>query len=220
MGLRVKICGITQVEQGRAIAQLGAHALGFICVADSPRYVLPTQIQQIVAALPRDEHGNPSCDRVGVFVNTSLSHICDTVTTGNMNFVQLHGDESPEFCIQLAERLPAGTGLIKACRIRTPQDVEQAAVYADSVDMLLLDAYHPTAFGGTGQTLDWQQLQQFRPPCPWFLAGGLTPTNLLQALALVHPDGIDLSSGVERSPGDKDLTKVQHLFQVLRQAAG
>jgi phosphoribosylanthranilate isomerase len=216
--VRVKICGITQVEQGRAIAQLGADALGFICVANSPRYVLPAQIHRIVDALPRGEGGISCCDRVGVFVNASVAHICEVVTEGNLNIVQLHGGESPDFCVRLYEHLPPGSQIIKALRIRTSADLEQAGLYANAVDMLLLDAYHPAAFGGTGHTLDWPQLQQFRPSCPWFLAGGLTAANLPQALSLLHPDGIDLSSGVERSPGDKDLDKVEALFQTLRQS--
>jgi phosphoribosylanthranilate isomerase len=85
------------------------------------------------------------------------------------------------------------------------------------VDTLLLDAYHPGQLGGTGQPLDWAALQQFSPLCPWFLAGGLTPDNILDALKQVNPTGIDLSSGVERSPGDKDLTKVARLFEQLQQ---
>lgn len=217
MAVRVKICGITQIDQGRAIAQLGADALGFICVTDSPRYVPPVQIQQIVAALPLSGRGRPQCDRVGVFVNATLEQISTTVTVGNLNLVQLHGAESPEFCARLYEYLPPGTGIIKALRIRASADLDRAALYAPRVNMLLLDAYHPAAFGGTGQTLDWPQLQQFRPDCPWFLAGGLTAENLPTALQLLRPDGIDLSSGVERSPGDKDLERVEKLFQVLHQ---
>jgi phosphoribosylanthranilate isomerase len=84
------------------------------------------------------------------------------------------------------------------------------------VDALLLDAYHPHLLGGTGKTLDWETLQQFRPSCPWLLAGGLTPENVIDALSLLQPSGIDLSSGVERSPGDKDLGKVARLFENVR----
>ncbi len=216
MGLRVKICGITQIDQGRAIAQLGADALGFICVSESPRYVSSNQIGQIVEALPRDATGKLVCDRVGVFVNASPAQIRVTVEQGRLNTVQLHGTESPEFCAHLYEHLPPGTQIIKALRIRQPDDLHQATLYEAEVDMLLLDAYHPTAFGGTGKTLDWQQLRQFRPHCPWLLAGGLSADNVQTALSLVRPDGIDLSSGVERSPGDKDLEQVKQLFHALK----
>ena len=88
--------------------------------------------------------------------------------------------------------------------------------YQKLVHTLLLDAYHPDLIGGTGKTLDWKALEQFQPACPWFLAGGLTPDNVLQALSLVGPQGIDLSSGVERAPGDKDLAQVARLFEQLR----
>ena len=107
------------------------------------------------------------------------------------------------------------TEIIKALRVRSSEALNQADTYAGSVDTLLLDAYHPQMQGGTGQTLDWKSLQQFNPSCPWLLAGGLTPDNILDALNQVQPAGIDLSSGVERSPGDKDLTKVAKLFEQL-----
>jgi phosphoribosylanthranilate isomerase len=97
------------------------------------------------------------------------------------------------------------------------EDLQSAMGYVNHVDRLLLDAYHPKQLGGTGKTLDWQAIQQFRPGCPWLLAGGLTPDNIQAALQIVQPDGIDLSSGVERCPGDKDLTKVAQLFKALQQ---
>lgn len=211
---RIKICGITQPAQGRAIAELGATALGFICAPSSPRYVSPPQIAAVVAALPTTPTGQPQCDRVGVFVNPTLATVQDTVAIGQLNSVQLHGSESPEFCVQVRATLPS-VELIKAFRIRTPADLERLAPYASVIDTLLLDAYHPTLAGGTGQTLDWRSLQHFAPSQPWLLAGGLTPDNVGAALAVLHPTGIDLSSGVERAPGDKDLALVQRLFAVL-----
>ncbi len=105
--------------------------------------------------------------------------------------------------------------LIKAFRIKTAASLQDVAGYLNQVDTLLLDAYHPQMLGGTGHTIDWQDLEQFNPSLPWLLAGGLTPNNINDALSRLKPDGIDLSSGVERSPGDKDLTKVTQLFQQL-----
>ena len=131
-----------------------------------------------------------------------------------LNGVQLHGDESAEFCQTLRESLPK-VELLKALRIRSIEDIDKAATYSAYVDTLLLDAYHPQQLGGTGKTLDWNMLEQFKPSSPWFLAGGLTPDNILEALSQVNPSGIDLSSGVERSPGDKDLDKVAKLFEKL-----
>lgn len=207
--MRVKICGITKPQQGKAIATLGATALGFICVPDSPRYVRPEQILAVVEHLPEN------IDRIGVFANTSRDEICQTVAAAELTGVQLHGDESPEFCHALRSFLP-NVEIIKALRVRSSQALAQIDVYTDSVDTLLLDAYHPQQLGGTGKTLDWVTLRQFQPTSPWLLAGGLTPDNVLEALNYVHPNGIDLSSGVERAPGDKDLTKVAQLFEQLK----
>jgi phosphoribosylanthranilate isomerase len=207
--MRVKICGITQPEQGCAIAALGATALGFICVPASPRYVTAEQIRAVVEYLPEN------IDRIGVFANTTWEEICQTLAVAGLTGVQLHGDESPEFCHQLRLALP-NVEIIKALRVRSSEALAQATVYTSWVDTLLLDAYHPQHLGGTGKTLDWDTLRQFQPCFPWLLAGGLTPDNILQALNHVHPNGIDLSSGVERAPGDKDLTKVAQLFKQLK----
>lgn len=208
--MRVKICGITKPEQGQAIAQKGATALGFVCVAASPRYVTPNQIGLIVDSL------TISMDTIGVFANASVEDICATVAQARLNGIQLHGSESPGFCRQLRQCLPE-IELIKALRVKTPEDLQLGDRYVSCVDTLLLDAYHPQMLGGTGKTLDWETLAEFNPPLPWFLAGGLTPENIGEALKRLHPDGIDLSSGVERSPGDKDLDKVALLFQQIAQ---
>ncbi|MGJ5633346.1 phosphoribosylanthranilate isomerase [Nostoc sp. CALU 1950] len=206
--MRVKICGITQPEQSIAIASLGATALGFICVPTSPRYVTTSQIRAAVAELPAN------IDTIGVFANASISEICQIVVDSGLTGVQLHGDEPPDFCDQVRQSLPK-VEIIKALRIRSLEHLDTAADYTKSVDTLLLDAYHPQQLGGTGKTLDWTMLEQFSPSCPWFLAGGLTADNIVEALNQVNPSGIDLSSGVERTPGDKDLDKVAKLFEKL-----
>lgn len=204
--MRIKICGITQPEQGKAIASLGATALGFICAPTSPRYISPEQIRAVVEHLPE------STDRIGVFVNSSAEEICQIVPQAGLTGVQLHGDEPPEFCHKMRSMLPH-IEIIKALRIRDSEALAQAEIYFDWIDTLLLDAYHPQMIGGTGKTLDWKSLEQFQPSRPWFLAGGLTPDNVRDALLQVTPNGIDLSSGVERAPGDKDLDKVTKLFE-------
>ncbi len=213
--LRVKICGITRPHQAQAIARLGATDLGFICVESSPRFVTPEQIGEMATALASEPEAHSKVQRIGVFVNAPLSVIARTIQMGKLNGVQLHGEETPEFCQQLQQQFPH-VERIKALRIRSLEALSQAAIYASIVDTLLLDAYHPQVAGGTGQTLDWPGLRRFQPQCPWLLAGGLTPDNVLTALAEVRPQGIDLSSGVERAPGDKDLAKVAQLFQRLR----
>lgn len=206
--MRVKICGITKPEQGQAIACLGATALGFICVQASPRYVTPQQIQAIVEQLTKP------VDCIGVFADATIEEIFQVVSSSNLSAVQLHGNESPQFC-QMLRQMPE-VEIIKALRVKTSHCLNQAATYASSVDTLLLDAYHPQLLGGTGKTLDWTTLQQFCPTYPWLLAGGLTPHNILEALQGLQPQGIDLSSGVERSPGDKDLDKVALLFKNIK----
>jgi phosphoribosylanthranilate isomerase len=206
--MRVKICGITQPQQSIAIASLGATALGFICVPSSPRYVTIAQIQAALAPLP------PNIDKIGVFANTTISEICQVVQESGLTGVQLHGDETPEFCYQLRQSL-SQVEIIKALRVRSLEHLQTTTNYTDYVDTLLLDAYHPQQLGGTGQTLDWQMLERFSPSLPWFLAGGLTPDNILTALSQITPNGIDLSSGVEHSPGNKDLDQVALLFQNL-----
>jgi phosphoribosylanthranilate isomerase len=209
--MRVKICGITRLDQAQAIASLGATDLGFIGVPQSPRYMDGTAIAAITRALAE---AGMAVGTVGVFVNALGDHVAAVVRQSGLKTIQLHGQETPQDCERLRQALP-GVEIIKAIRVRGRQDLDLAHSYADQVDYLLLDAYHPRQYGGTGTTLDWDTLQTFSPNCPWLLAGGLTPDNIQTALARVTADGIDLSSGVEQSPGVKDLTLVQQLFQQL-----
>lgn len=206
--MRVKICGLTRPDQATAIATMGASVLGFICVKQSPRYLSPDTIQVIVKQLP-------PIDCIGVFANAPIQQIVQTVTLGHLNGVQLHGQESPDYCQQIRRALPQ-VEIIKALRLRHPQDLEQLQNYTRYVDTFLLDAYHPEHLGGTGHTLDWKALQTFHPKKPWFLAGGLRPNNVGHALSILSPQGIDLSSGVEHAPGDKDLDKVAQLLATVK----
>ena len=208
--MRVKICGITKTEQARAIADLGATALGFICTTKSPRYISPLAIAKIVKILPE------KIDKIGVFVNASRSEIAEVVALTGLTGVQLHGDESCEFCQQLKSDFP-NLEIIKAIAVKTPESLSLTSVYRDRVDTLLLDAYHPKMRGGTGRAIDWSILKEFQSPLPWFLAGGLTPDNVILALTQTRPTGIDLSSGLELAPGDKDLNKVQDLFKKVKE---
>ncbi len=213
--MRVKICGITQPDQGVAIANLGADALGFICVPQSPRYVTPKDIQAISQKLPTTTLQGASLSRIGVFANADLAVIQQTVTLTQLTGVQLHGHETIEFCQQLRQLLP-DIELIKAFRIRNARTLTELTTYEPTVDTFLLDAYTSQALGGTGHTWDWTLLTQFTPQCSWFLAGGLTPDNIQTVRDTLAPPGIDLSSGVEHAPGDKDLHKVKTLFQQLQ----
>jgi phosphoribosylanthranilate isomerase len=207
--MRIKICGITTIDQGLAIANLGATDLGFICVPNSPRHLPLHRLQPLVEELAG------KVNTVGVFADFSVTTISFVVTLTNLGTVQLHGTESIEFCQELRQALPE-TEIIKAWRVRSPEDLDLVQTYCEVVDGLLLDAYHPHALGGTGQKLDWELLAAFTPPIPWFLAGGLNPDNIQTALSRLQPDGIDLSSGVEISPGQKDLALVDRLFTNLQ----
>ena len=211
--LRVKICGITQATQGIAIARLGATTLGFIAVPASPRYIAPDDLRSLTQALIVE---SPKTQRVGVFANADLETIVEFQTAGQLTGIPMHGDETLDDCQRVRDHLP-GVEIIKAIRVKDSTILEQALAYVPAVDALLLDAYRPGVLGGTGATLDWETLTAFKPACPWLLAGGLRPDNIRQALERITPDGIDLSSGVERSPGDKDLEKVAELFQNLSQ---
>lgn len=206
--MRIKICGITKVEQGCTIVSLGATALGFICVASSPRYIIPQQVRTIVDRLPQE------VDKIGVFANATIEEIVSVVDIGNLTGIQLHGDESPEFCDRLRQLSP-DIELIKALRIKDLEAIAKTKIYNNCVDTLLLDAYHPQMLGGSGKTIERSLIQGFQPDLPWFLAGGLTPDNVIEALNNLNPTGIDLSSGVEKAPGDKDLLKVAELLEKL-----
>ncbi len=206
--LRLKICGLRHPDQAQAIAALGITTLGFICVSSSPRYVTPEEIQTILASLPAHTA------TIGVFAHSPVEQIIEIVDRTGLTGIQLHGNESPELCQQLRQHFP-DKEVIKALRIASPGSLNQAIAYFSAVNALLLDAYHPQQLGGTGKTLPWAELGDFQPPIPWFLAGGLTPDNVGLALEYLRPDGLDLSSGVETEPGEKDLEKVMALLRAL-----
>jgi phosphoribosylanthranilate isomerase len=206
---RIKICGLTQPDQAYAIAQMGVHALGFIGVPNSSRFVTPGQLSKIVESLP------PFTERVVVLADPTDEAIEQYAVRAQVSLIQLHGTESPERCDQIRSRFP-WLRLIKAFRIRSVDDLDKTEAYAAVVDSYLLDAYHPDQLGGTGQTLDWQDLLTYEPSRPWILAGGLTPDNVHLALSRLTPHAIDLSSGVEDSPGQKNLESVHRLIQAVQ----
>lgn len=206
----VKICGITQPEQAEAIANLGSQALGFIGVPNTPRYLAPERMIELVGSLQVE------CERIGVFQDQDPQLIISVASKAGLTGIQLHGQESVTVCAELRAALPE-IRLIKAIRLRDPGDLAAVSIYGERVDAFLIDAYDPQRAGGTGQTVDWRLLRDFHCPQPWLLAGGIRPENVAQALQESSPDGIDLSSGVESSPGIKDLQKVRQLFAILDQ---
>ena len=213
MGVRIKICGITDEEDGRQASLLGADAIGLNFYPRSPRYVTEERAARIVQRLP------PLVEPVGLFVNEPLVEIVEQVRRmGVIRTIQWHGDNHelpptlyhfiPAFQVHDAEGLAAVKRYLEKCRLagRLPA-------------ALLIDGHVPGEYGGTGRTAPWKLLADFHPEVPVILAGGLTPDNVAEAIRLVGPYGVDVASGVESSPGKKDLEQVRRFIDCARNAA-
>jgi len=192
---RVKICGITNADDGRVAVEAGADMLGFIFYPPSPRYVTPEQAQAIIASL------SPSLPAVGVFVNEDFETITRIAHTSGIQIVQLHGEESPALCRQLPWRV------LKTFRFTDQVRPEMMPQYA--VDAFLIEGFHAGFYGGGGARADWQRVALLHGYGHIILAGGLTPENVREAIRLVHPYAVDVCSGVEATPGKKDWHKVR-----------
>ena len=200
--VKVKICGITNLADAQAAIEMGADLLGFNFYPKSPRYIQPQAAMEIISKLPA------FIDTVGVFVNPSLEQIKEMITDGQLNWVQLHGDETPQFCESL---LSLSVRTMKALRIRGPKDIQRAENY--HTDAILLDAYQPDKYGGTGTNFDWNIIGHIGKRV--FLAGGINPDNAQKAVKLgVY--GIDVCSGIESAPGKKNHKKMKKLFENIR----
>lgn len=206
INIKVKICGITNLDDAQAAFEMGADMLGFNFYPKSPRFIRPEEAIGIIRKLPT------FIDSVGVFVNAPLEQIKAVAETGYMNWIQLHGDETPEFCSNVHF---SNIRTIKAVRVKSEQDVQNAKGYYTYA--VLLDAFSPDAFGGTGNTFDWMLIKGL--PKRIFLAGGITPDNVAQAIA-TGVYGIDICSGIESAPGKKDHEKMRRLFDVIRHTTG
>ncbi len=206
--LRIKICGLTSLADAEAAAAAGADLLGFVFHPASPRALRPEAARAIVAAL-RPRH--PALAFVGVFVDRPLEEVRQVMAFVGLDLAQLHGREPPEAVAALGERG------IKAVRVRDRASLEAAlARYRPGV--FLLDAWDPDRAGGTGRPFPWALLEGVRIPRPWFLAGGLTPENVGEAVRRLRPWGVDVSSGVEAAPGRKDPEKVRRFVAAARAA--
>jgi phosphoribosylanthranilate isomerase len=200
--LRIKICGITNLEDAMAAAELGADAVGFVLYPNSPRCVKPSQAKVIISQLP------PYVTTVGVFANQDAKDILDIVEECGFDLVQLQGDEPPEFCQRLGPRV------VKAIRVKDPDSIKRMAAY--TVRAFVLDSYRENQLGGTGERFDWDLALQARPYGRIILAGGLTPDNVREAVTKVQPYGVDVSSGVEQRMGKKDHTKIEKFIKQAR----
>ena len=203
---KVKICGITNYEDAVAAMDMGADLLGFNFYPKSPRYVTPEQATDIINKLPG------FMDTAGVFVNASIEQIRETNSVCPLDWVQLHGDEDPEFCRLL---LSHNVKTMKAIRVKNQSDIERADSFF--TDAVLLDAFDPDKYGGTGLTFDWNVIGHIGKRV--FLAGGINPDNAAAAVKLgVY--GIDVCSGIEAEPGKKDHDKMKELFENIRHLRG
>jgi phosphoribosylanthranilate isomerase len=195
MPVKVKICGITNLADGMAAAEAGADALGFVFYDQSPRNISVEAAAGLICQLP------PFVMKVGVFVNAPEDLVVRAIRECGLNLVQFHGDESPEYCLQF------GLMSMKAFRIRDAASLQALLDY--HTDAWLLDAYAPDKPGGTGEIFNWDLAREARGwGRPIFLAGGLTPGNVAEAVRRAQPYGVDVSSGVEAAPGRKDHPKV------------
>jgi phosphoribosylanthranilate isomerase len=216
--IRVKICGITNLTDAKAALAAGADLLGFILYAKSARHVEKTAVTRIVDALQRDGLIHSGVRLVGVFVNEPLTTVHGVLAETGLDYAQLHGDEQPEIVRALDGHA------YKALRPASEQQATaEAAVYAAlgpaSGPRWLIDAYDPTAYGGTGHRADWPTAARLAEQYPGLLlAGGLTPTNVAAAVTAVQPWGVDVASGVERSPGHKNHEAVRAFIQAAKTA--
>jgi phosphoribosylanthranilate isomerase len=204
--VKVKICGITNYDDAVAAMDMGADLLGFNFFPGSPRYVTPEKAKDIINKLPG------FIDTAGVFVNATIDQIHETIAVCHLDWVQLHGDEDPDFCRSLISH---NVKTMKAIRVKDQTDNERADSFF--TDAVLLDAFDPDKYGGTGLTFDWNVIGHISKRV--FLAGGINPDNAAAAVKLgVY--GIDVCSGVEAEPGKKDHEKMKRLFENIRHIRG
>jgi phosphoribosylanthranilate isomerase len=203
MSVKVKICGITSVVDAQAATEAGADMIGLMFYERSPRHISLAAAAEISRAMP------PFVMRVGVFVNPPEDLVLRAIAECGLSLLQFHGEETPEFCTQF------GVMSMKAFRIRDAGSLATLPAYP--TDAWLLDAFSPAAYGGTGAKFNWDlalEAQQLGRPI--FLAGGLTPETVAEAVRIVHPFGVDVSSGVESSPGKKDPAKVRAFIEAAK----
>ncbi len=206
--MKIKVCGITRLEDAILAVDAGVWAVGFIFVENTPRYIEPEIARQIIEKLPE------SIEKVGVFVDSSVSEVLSISKQAGITKIQLHGDETAEYCENVSQIIRKE--VIKAIHVKDSTDLEKISQYKDSVSYILLDTYSEKEKGGTGRTFDWEIAKQAKSfNIPIILAGGLTPDNITQAYEQVQPYALDLSSGVEKEKGIKDAAKLNKLKEVI-----
>ena len=209
----IKICGLTSKEQALQVAKLGAHAIGIISLKESPRYISAEIKKKIFKTL---EKLHPKIERVSVVQNCPIDLIIKNFL-GNPSetIIQLHGDEDIDYCKKIREKIP-NIGLWKAFRIKTEKDIEKIKPYEDYVDAILLDSWNKETYGGSGEKIKSTYLENLQFNKPWWLAGGISIEWINEILTDIKPDGLDISSSIEISPGLKDIKKTEDLFNFLK----
>jgi phosphoribosylanthranilate isomerase len=207
--VRVKFCGITNLDDAAEGVRLGAWAIGLIHFRESPRSCEPGEAAAIAAAFRR------KCEIVGVFVNPELDEVAGAVEDEGLTMVQLNGEEGPSFCAEIARR--TGVKVIKAIHVASAADIHAAEAFR--TDFHLFDRRGDGLWGGSGQSFDWSLLAEHRSEVPAIVAGGLRPENVADAIAVTHPYAVDVASGVESEPGRKDHAAMTAFFEAA-QAAG
>lgn len=205
--VKVKICGITNLDDAQAAVEMGADILGFNFYPPSPRYLTVDQAVEILDEIPT------FVDTAGIFVNPAIEQIKEITDQGFLNWIQLHGDETPEFCDSLAY---FHVKTMKAIRIKSPDDMDK--MYQYHTDAILLDAFDTKLYGGTGHSFDWNFIGDMYTRRV-FLAGGINPENAALAVE-TGLYGIDVCSGIESSPGKKDHEKMKQLFDNIQHIRG
>lgn len=202
--VRIKICGITNLEDALLAAELGADALGFIFYPPSPRSVAPAAARAIIAQLP------PFVSTVGVFVDEDAATVKELAAAVGLDWLQLHGQETPEYCRGLGRRV------IKSFRIQDANSLAGLGAYRGATQAFLLDTYKKGLLGGTGETFNWDLAREARKYGPIILAGGITSENVVQAIAAAQPWAVDVASGVEAAPGEKAPERLRAFFAAVK----
>jgi phosphoribosylanthranilate isomerase len=200
---QVKICGITNKEDAICAADCGAVAVGFIFYPPSPRYIKPADARKLIRLLP------DALVKVGVFVNEKEEEIKKIMTYCDLDMIQLHGDEKPEFCL----KFPSAR-VIKALELKNDADIVYAKSY--QVGAILVDSRYAGLYGGTGRKANWDLASRIRNKKQLILSGGLNENNIAQAIKDVAPHALDINSGVESKPGKKNHAKLARIFDIIR----
>ena len=204
--IHVKICGITSFNDAILAVNYGASALGFIFYENSPRYINPIILKTWISNVPI------SVKKVGGFVNKDVDKVNKIAEELNLGMVQLHGDESPEYCNQMIRPV------IKVFRVNNKFDSIMLNNY--QVATFLFDTYNKENYGGTGKSFNWQLIFQLNTEIPVILSGGLNADNVLEGIEVVKPSAVDVNSGVEVAPGKKDEEKIKNIFTILKNTKG